>query len=226
MGAADAEAAADVVTRDEVTSPADALGAGDTGAASDVPAASDVAAEDHLATPHDVVGAEDAVLADDARDGAQLDPAPTVGPAPVIPAVEPVSPDVDVAADASPLPGAHRGGFSRLPTAPVAVTTQTAPAEPGSEYTPAEWAPADPTSLQQGLSAWALGFAILGLIVSLFVGWGFPIGLVAVVIAIVALRRPVESRAIAIWALVLGTVSILYSAGWLLYAGLQMDLFG
>ena len=216
----------DVVAVDERQTP-DAF-------APDAVVASDAAAAEYAVVTEEAVTGDGAVAeadnaaaavvsgvesAPDAHPGAALAP-------PVVPAVEPVSPDVDVAAEASPLPGAHRGGFSRLPTAPVAVTVQTAPAEPGSEYAPEAWAPADPSSLQQGLSAWALGFAILGLIVSLFVGWGFPIGLVAVVVAIVALRRPVESRAIAIWALVIGTVSILYSAGWLLYAGREMNLFG
>ena len=61
---------------------------------------------------------------------------------------------------------------------------------------------------------------------SLFVGWGFPIGLVGVVSAILALRRPLESRAVAVWALVLGLVSVLYSAGWLLFAASRANLFG
>lgn len=153
-------------------------------------------------------------------------PAVPAAPAAPGPAVEAASPDVDPAAEASPLPGVHRGGFSRLPTAPIDVTTQSAPSEPGGEYAPVDWTPAADVSTQRGLAGWALGFAIIGVIVSLFVGWGFPIGLVAVVTAIVALRRPIESRAIAVWALVLGVVSILYSAGWLLYAALRADLFG
>lgn len=138
------------------------------------------------------------------------------------PAVESPSPDVALADEASPLPGAHRGGFRRLPTAPIPVTSQTAPAEPGTEDTPpsaaAQWLmpPTDPP--QRGLAAWALASSIVGLVVSLFVGWGFPIGLVGVVSAILALRRPLESRAVAVWALAIGVVSILYSAGWLFYA--------
>ena len=68
--------------------------------------------------------------------------------------------------------------------------------------------------------------AIVGLLVSLFVGWGFPIGLVAVVSAILALRRPLESRAVAVWAIALGVLSIVYSAGWLLYAASRANLFG
>ena len=76
------------------------------------------------------------------------------------------------------------------------------------------------------LAAWALAFSIAGLIVSLFVGWGFPIGLLGAVAAIVALRRPLESRSIAVWALVLGLVSVLYSAGWLLWAASRTNLLG
>jgi hypothetical protein len=132
-----------------------------------------------------------------------------------------VSPDIDLAQDASPLPGAHRGGFQRLPTAPVAVTVETAPAEPGGEFDPdaGPWQPEE-SAFHRGLAGWALAFAIVGLLVSMFVGWGFPIGLVAVVSAIIALRRPLENRAVAVWAIVLGTLSILYSAGWLLYAAM------
>ncbi|MCH6231788.1 hypothetical protein MK786_13640 [Microbacterium sp. CFH 31415] len=155
-------------------------------------------------------------------------PAPQVPPAPPAPqpAVEPPSPDVSLADEASPLPGAHRGGFLRLPTAPVDVTSQSAPPEPGTEEPAAQWLmpPTDPP--HRGFAGWALASSIAGLVVSLFVGWGFPIGLVGVVTAILALRRPLESRPVAIWALVLGVVSILYSAGWLFYAAAQASIIG
>jgi hypothetical protein len=141
--------------------------------------------------------------------------------------VSSASPDVDIAQDASPLPGAHRGGFQRLPTAPVAVTVQSGSEDSAGEYTPdgTQWA-ADDSAFHRGLAGWALAFAVVGLIVSLFVGWGFPVGLVAVVSAIIALRRPLENRAVAVWAIVLGAMSILYSAGWLMYAAQRANLFG
>jgi hypothetical protein len=143
-------------------------------------------------------------------------------PTPRIPAaVEPPSPDVAPVEAESGLPGAHRGGFERWPTAPIGVTpTATAP----DLDAPVMWAPADPTPPSRGIAAWALGFGIAALIVSMFVGWGFPIGLVAIVTAIVALRRPLESRMAAVWALVLGAVSLVYSAGWLLFAATRTDL--
>lgn len=130
--------------------------------------------------------------------------------------------------DESPrLPGTHRGGFRRLPTAPVAVVIETAPAEPGTEEDAAagQWLTRPPAP-QRGLAGWALAFSIAGLVGSLFIGWGFPIGLVGAISAILALRRPLESRGVAIWALVLGLVSVLYSAGWLWWAATQANLLG
>ena len=68
--------------------------------------------------------------------------------------------------------------------------------------------------------------AVLGLIVSFLVGWGFLIGLVGVGLAIAALRRPWESRPIAAWALCLSILSLVYSGGWLWWASTQGPLFG
>ena len=113
--------------------------------------------------------------------------------------------------------------------ATVSVTTETAPAEPGTagaEEPVLQWLMPEPAAAQRGLAAWALAFSIGGLLVSIFVGWGFPIGLVGVISAILALRRPLESRAMAVWALVLGIVSVLFSAGWLLYAASRANFFG
>jgi len=135
------------------------------------------------------------------------------------PGTMPPTPEVASVGDEPALPGAHRGGFQRLPTGPVGITSQSAPADPDGEHEPLVlWATPEPEPFRRGLAAWALGFAILGLAASLFVGWGFPLGLVAIVLAIMALRRPLESRAVAVWALVLAGASLLYSAGWLLFA--------
>ena len=167
-------------------------------------------------------GADD----DETTDAAPTPPVPPAPAAPAAPvirpaAVEPPSPDVAPVEAESALPGMHRGGFERWPTAPVGVTpTVTAP----DLDAPLLWAPAEPSQPARGMSAWALGFSIVALVVSMFVGWGFPIGLVAIITAIIALRRPLESRAVAVWALVLGAVSLLYSAGWLLFAATRTDL--
>ncbi|WP_438353754.1 hypothetical protein [Microbacterium sp. CJ88] len=137
-------------------------------------------------------------------------------------ATEPPSADVAPAAAAPGLPGEHRGGFSRLPTAPVGVA---APVDPEAQR-PLEWAPPETSRPPRGLAGWALVFAIAGLAFALFVGWGFPIGLVAIVVGVVAVRRPIENRMAAVWAICLGAVSVLYSAGWLLWAATRMNLFG
>ena len=135
--------------------------------------------------------------------------------------IEPPSPDVAPVEEESALPGSHRGGFERWPTAPVGVAPiVTAP----DLDAPVQWAPIQPPPPSRGVAAWALAFGIIALFVSMFVGWGFPLGLVAIVTAIVALRRPIESRAVAVWGLVLGTVSLVYSAGWLIFAATRTDL--
>ena len=143
-------------------------------------------------------------------------------PPPRHPVVEAPSSDVAPANPDATLPGVHRGGFSRLPTGPVGVA---APVTPSEDPVPRlEWAPPAPVS--RGLSGWALVFAVAGLAFSLFVGWGFPIGVIAVVVGIVALRRPLESRGMAVWAICLGALSVLYSAGWLVWAVSRLTLLG
>lgn len=154
---------------------------------------------------------------DAAPDAASADRA-TQPPHDLWPTVDPPSADVEAGAVTSVLPGAHRGGFARLFTAPVGIAQDAPSAGP-----PPEWAPAEPPRLYRGIAGWALGVAIVGLIASLFVGWGFPVGLVGMVTAIVSLRRPIESRAVGVWALVLSSVSLIYSAGWLIWAAIQLQ---
>ena len=143
---------------------------------------------------------------------------PTASPGPPV-IIEPPSPDVALVGEAPRLPGEHRGGFGRLPTAPVDITP--APVHPAD----AEWAPT-PAPPPRTASAWALACSIIGLGASLVVGWAFPIGLIGIVLGIVALRRPLESSAVAAWAIALGTLSVLYSAGWLIYAAWEVGLIG
>jgi len=131
--------------------------------------------------------------------------------------VEPPSADIAPVAGESGLPGEHRGGFQRALTEPLPVTEPV--------RTPVEWAPAPPPALPRS-APWALTFAVLGLIVSLLVGWGFLIGLVGAGMAIVALFRPWEARGVAVWALCLSLLSLVYSAGWLWWASTQGPLFG
>lgn len=137
-----------------------------------------------------------------------------------MPGVEPPSEDVAPAEEPPPLPGEHRGGFERELTEPVGILE---PVVVGPEVE-VRWAPPEPVLPRSG--GWALLFGILGLVLSLLVGWGFPIGITGVVLAILALRRPWDRRGFALWGLGLSLLSLVYSAGWLLWASSQGPLFG
>lgn len=140
---------------------------------------------------------------------------------PESPRIDPPTPEIGwggVSDASARLPGARRE-YTKFPTAPVDM-----PQLPGlhPDY---EWAPEPAPTPQHGfLSPWALVFSAVALVVSLFVGWGFPLALGGIVTGIIALRRPLENRPAAIWAIVLGGVSLLYSGGWLLWAATQANL--
>ncbi len=125
-------------------------------------------------------------------------------------------------------------GYSRLPTAPTPVTVETGPdadhigwqpdaiaagAATGSGATPA-------VASTPRIGPWALLAAIVALVASFFVGWGIPLAIIAVVASIIALRRPVENRALAIWSLVLAVLATLYSAGWLVWYAYEFNILG
>jgi hypothetical protein len=121
---------------------------------------------------------------------------------------------LDIPAVVDPEPGAHTPD-AHAPDAPDAAS-QTSPE--------LAWAPPAPRR-PPALAGWALAVAITGLIVSLVVGWGFPVGIIAIVTAIGALRRPGRRRQAAGWALALGILSILYSALWIAVAASRGALF-
>ncbi|MFT4214644.1 MAG: hypothetical protein QM622_07705 [Microbacterium sp.] len=144
---------------------------------------------------------------------------------PGVPPAEPVGEDVELAATAA-LPGEHRGGFQRELTEPVPVIASVTADEAYAPVSPdVRWAPPVPAALPRS-AGWALTFGILGLVVSLLVGWAFLIGLLGAGLAIVALRRPWEARGVAVWALCLSVLSVIYSVGWLWWASTQGPLFG
>ncbi|MDT3346214.1 hypothetical protein [Microbacterium aquilitoris] len=142
------------------------------------------------------------------------------------PVVEPPSVDVASAPTDSALPGAHRGGFRRELTQPLPVAPPLAVhPDPAEEASPdVRWIP--PAPVLPRSAGWSLLFGALGLVLACFVGWGFPVGMIGVVLAILALRRPWEKRETAYWGLGLSIASLLYSAGWLWWAGTQGALVG
>lgn len=203
------------VTVDPVT-PADAAvladPEGNPGAVGAVAATSTPAA----AAPSTTAAAPPAAAPGTPAAPAPATPATAASPAPPLPDVG--SPPDDIAVEsAAALPGEHRGGFKRALTEPLPMTQPIRPE--------VQWAPPPPAPLPTS-AGWALGLSILGLLVSTFIGWGFVIGLAGIVLAIVALRRPWESKAMAVWALCLGLLSLAYSAGWLWWATTQLRLAG
>jgi hypothetical protein len=162
---------------------------------------------------------------DPAGEPVPVPPRPPAGDVPAAhpPLVGPPSDDVDPAAGDSTLPGVHRGGYSRLPTMPVGVVSQSAPPEPGTATEPGT-ASSGASGSGRSYAGWALAAAVLGLTASFFVGWAFPVGIVAIVLAAVALRRPLERRPLAWWAIALGALSLAYSAGWLVWAAFRTGM--
>lgn len=167
---------------------------------------------------------------------AREDPAATtasVAGAAVPPArIDEPSAEVERPTGAARLPGARRDGYTRLPTGPVGIEPVIVTGPMLDEVRrDTDWQPTTDTGTVAAvddtrLAPWALMAAIVALASSFFVGWGLPIAVIAVVASIMSLRRPVESRAIARWALVLGLCATVYSLGWLVWAGMQFERLG
>ncbi len=150
-------------------------------------------------------------------------------PAPAAPTASPLAPSSAGEAHTTPparLPGAPRSGYRTL-TGPLELADPVliGPAEPGTgepDWEPTATAPLDAADATR-LAPWALFAALSALLASFFVAWALPVAIIAVIVSIVALRRPVESRATARWALVLGITAFFYSAGWLIWAAMRFE---
>ncbi|WP_200847193.1 hypothetical protein [Microbacterium sp. 18062] len=221
-------AAGETATRAPETSASDAAAAATHGPRAPAASASATQAVARASSPAVVPGADPAARSDPA---APESAAPAAAPVPdvvVVPElhvaahVEVASPDVAAPAAEATLPGAHRGGFTRPPTAPVEITEERLElvSVTGAVLTP------PPMLRPANFAAIGLGFAVVGLIASLVVGVAFPIGVTAVALGILSLRRPFESRQIAVWTIVLGAVSVVYSAGWLVWAAYRAGWVG
>lgn len=148
------------------------------------------------------------------------------------PLIEQAGNEVEHPAGSARLPGARRHEYTKLPTGPVGVEPVVTSGPDADAVGAPKWEPvADATGAQPvedstRLAPWALVAAIVALVASFFVGWGIPLAIVAVVAAIMSLRRPMESRSIARWALVLGLAATIYSLGWLIWAAMQFERLG
>lgn len=138
------------------------------------------------------------------------------------------SPDVERPAGPARMPGAPRPGYTKMPTGPVGIEPVVASGPSDTAGMPTvQWAPHDEIDADgPRLAPWALVAAIVALCASFFVGWGIPLAIVAVVAAIMSLRRPIENRSVARWALILGLAATIYSLGWLIWAARQFETLG
>ncbi len=134
---------------------------------------------------------------------------------------EPLSRRERAAGESAPIPTAAEqiaagDAFDgeRLPTA------QLERAAFGEHVLP--WSPPTPTA-PPSVAPWALAVAITALVASLFAGVLLPLGVIALVMSVISLRRAHDSRRVAIWALALAVLSIVFSAGWLLWALPQLS---
>lgn len=143
------------------------------------------------------------------------------------PRVESPRPEVERPAGMARMPGAPRDEYTRMPTGPVGIEPVVISGPADTAGMPAvQWAPEPEVVDNTRLAPWALVAAVVALVTSWFVGWGIPLAIVAVIAAIMSLRRPVESRAIAVWALVLGLTATIFSLGWLIWAAMQFETLG
>ncbi|WP_223626552.1 hypothetical protein [Microbacterium sp. EST19A] len=142
--------------------------------------------------------------------------------------IERPSGEVERPVGATRIPGARRDGYTKLPTGPVGIEPVVVSGPDIDAVDDTDWEPTTDTAAidDTRLAPWALLAAIVALGASFFVGWGIPVAVVSVVAAIMSLRRPVESRVIARWALVLGLCATVYSLGWLVWAGMQFERLG
>lgn len=127
------------------------------------------------------------------------------------PAVDPVDPLAAPAVDP----------VIESPTAEAG--TATTDAEASGEAVAVQWLPAAP--IRKGYGGSAVSFALAGLVTSFFVGWAFPLALVGITLGIIAVRKPEESSRLGAWGIALGTLATIYSAGWLWWAGTQLQWF-
>lgn len=146
------------------------------------------------------------------------------------PRFEEPSAEVERPVGTARMPGAPRESYTKMPTGPVGVEPVVASGPSDTAGMPAvQWAPYEAGADEEDsarLAPWALVAAIVALCASFFVGWGIPLAIVAVVAAIMSLRRPMENRAVARWALVLGVAATIYSLGWLIWAAMQFEALG
>jgi hypothetical protein len=144
------------------------------------------------------------------------------------PHLEGVSPEMEHPAGEAPVYGATHD-YAKLPTTPLNIEPViSGPDADAAAFVHDDWEPEPEHDLidDARLAPWALFAAIVALAASMFVGWGIPVAIVAVIAAVMCLRRPIENRGMALWALVLGIAATVFSSVWLIWAAMQLERLG
>lgn len=115
-------------------------------------------------------------------------------------------------------PGAYQQQPTYLQTVPTAI--YQAPSQGG--YAPyqgdAQGQGARPMPQTSTRAVWALVTGIIGLVISIFVGWGFPFSIAAIVLGLISRRRETAGRGFALTGIITGFIGLALSAGWLTYS--------
>jgi hypothetical protein len=93
------------------------------------------------------------------------------------------------------------------------------PSQPGPGLPHAGSVPFTPHGQRSsGAAVAALVLSIAGAVLGLAIGWGFPLSIVALVLALRARRAPGPSRTLSRWSIALVVVSAVASVAWLVYS--------
>lgn len=115
-------------------------------------------------------------------------------------------------------PGAYQQQPTYLQTVPTAI--YQAPSQGGyAQYQgDAQGQGARPMPQTSTRAVWALVTGIIGLVISIFVGWGFPFSIAAIVLGFISRRRETAGRGFALTGIITGFIGLALSAGWLTYS--------
>lgn len=133
--------------------------------------------------------------------------------APVTPPTRPAQQGSSPSAPPAGWQGDHATYLQTVPTAVYQAPSQGGYAayQQSQTQTPA-------ASTGTSRSTWSLITGVVGLVVSVFVGWGFPLSIAAIVLGFGARRREPQGRGRALTGLVTGFVGLACSVGWLVYS--------
>ena len=97
-------------------------------------------------------------------------------------------------------------------------TSPTGPPQPAAWPSAGRVAFTPHAGPSRGIAVTALVLAIVGAVLGLAIGWGFPLSALALVLGLTGRRRTGSSRRLAAWTIALVVLSAVASLGWLVYS--------